>query len=116
MDEYDIFPPPNPGYTRSPALLYQLNRLRENPEVDYLFIEPEPLPDHGVVVPDGLGRVFFRVCVHRAVCDHLPCEVLRLFQQLEPMAHGIPGFGVARLKKQLLKEYGVDVDVVTAQN
>ncbi|KAJ7834654.1 hypothetical protein B0H14DRAFT_2798188 [Mycena olivaceomarginata] len=86
VDEDDIFPPPKPGYTRSPALLYQLKRLRENPEVDYLLIEPEPLPDHGVVVPDALGRV------------------LMMFQQLEPTTRWVPGFGVARLKKQLLKE------------
>ncbi|KAJ7920975.1 hypothetical protein B0H13DRAFT_2318880 [Mycena leptocephala] len=93
-----------------PATLYQLKRLRENSGVDYLLIEPEPLPDHGVVVPDALGRAFFRHCVHRAVCDHLPREVLMMFQQLEPTASGVPGFGLARLKKQLLKEYGVDVD------
>ncbi|KAJ7809669.1 hypothetical protein B0H13DRAFT_1927812 [Mycena leptocephala] len=80
VDEDDIFPPPNPGYTRSPALLYQLKCLRENREVDYLLIEPEPFPDHGVM--------------------------------LEAIAREVPEFGVARLKKQLLKEYGVDLNAM----
>ncbi|KAJ7934817.1 hypothetical protein B0H13DRAFT_1854815 [Mycena leptocephala] len=112
VDEDDIFPPPNPGYTRSPALLYQLKCLRENREVDYLLIEPEPLPDHGVMVPGALDRAFFRKCVHRAVCDHSPHEGLLMFRQLEAIAREVPEFGVARLKKQLLKEYGVDLNAM----
>jgi hypothetical protein len=39
-----------------------------------------------------------------------------MFQQLEPTARNAPGFGVEQLKKQLLKEYGVDVDAVKAEH
>ncbi|KAJ7089084.1 hypothetical protein C8R44DRAFT_861476 [Mycena epipterygia] len=47
--------------------------------------------------------------------DHSPREVFKMFQQLEPTARNAPGFGVAKLKKQLFKEYGIDVDVVEAE-
>ncbi|KAJ7681670.1 hypothetical protein B0H17DRAFT_1181942 [Mycena rosella] len=114
-DDDELFPAPNPGYTRSPALLHQLKLLKENPQVDYVLVQPDPHPDHGVVLQDAMGGMFFKLCMRRAVCDRSPREVLMMFQQLEPTAQGAPGFGVAKLKKQLLKEYGVDVDAVKAE-
>ena len=35
VDENDIIPPPDPSFTRSPALLHQISLLREHPEADY---------------------------------------------------------------------------------
>ena len=40
-----LFPPPRPGYRRSPALVYQLGMLKENRDVDYMVspgIETNP--------------------------------------------------------------------------
>jgi hypothetical protein len=53
--------------------------------------------------------------VERAVCGCGPREVYKMFQQLEPTVRNAPGFGVAQLKKQLMKEYGIDVDKVKVQ-
>jgi hypothetical protein len=115
-DDEDEFGPPAPGYVRSPALLHQLQLLKENPQMDYVLVRPHPHPDHGVVVQDPLGSMFFKLCLGRAVCGHSPREVFKIFQQLEPTARNAPGFGVEQLKKQLLKEYGVDVDAVKAEH
>ncbi|KAF7335709.1 hypothetical protein MVEN_02226400 [Mycena venus] len=115
-DDDDDFPPPNPGYVRSPALLHQLKLLKENPQMDYVLVRPDPHPDHGVILQDPLGSMFFKVCMNRAVCDHSPREVFKMFQQLEPTARNAPGFGVEKLKKQMLKEYGIDVDAVKAEH
>lgn len=111
-DNDDFFGPPEPGYVRSPALLHQLQMLKENPAVDYVLVRPDPHPDHGVVLQDPLGRMFFKLCMKRAVCGPAPREVFKMFQQMEPTAKNAPGFGVAKLKEQMRKEYGVDVDVV----
>ncbi|KAJ7231402.1 hypothetical protein B0H12DRAFT_1192626 [Mycena haematopus] len=115
-DDDDYFGEPNPGYVRSPALLHQLKLLKENPQMDYVLVRPHPHPDHGIVLQDPLGRMFFKLCMKRAVCDHSPREVFKMFQQLELSAQKAPGFGVAQLKKQMLKEYGIDVDVAKAEN
>ncbi|KAF7375367.1 hypothetical protein MSAN_00424200 [Mycena sanguinolenta] len=114
-DDDDFFGEPNPGYVRSPALLHQLQMLKENPGVDYVFIRPHPHEDHGVMLQDPLGRMFFMLCMKRAVCDYSPRETFKMFQQLEPSARNAPGFSVAQLKNQFLKEYGIDVDVAKAQ-
>ncbi|KAK7055813.1 hypothetical protein R3P38DRAFT_2849066 [Favolaschia claudopus] len=107
----DFYGTPSPGYTRSPALLHQLSLLKEHPQLDYVFVRPHPHPDHGVGVQDPLGKMFFKLCFKRAACEHSPREVCKMFQQLEPSARGAPGYGVQLLKKQLMKEFGVDVDV-----
>ncbi|KAJ7440771.1 hypothetical protein B0H11DRAFT_1827672 [Mycena galericulata] len=114
-DDDEDFPPPSPGYTRSPALLHQLKLLKENPQMDYVLVRPHPHPDHGVILQDATGGMFFKLCMRRAVCDHAPRQVLSMFSMLEPTARNAPGFGVAKLKSQLLKEYGVDVDAVKAE-
>ncbi|KAJ7078736.1 hypothetical protein B0H15DRAFT_892038 [Mycena belliarum] len=110
----DDWPPPSPGYTRSPALLHQLKLLKENPETDYVLVQPHPHPDHGVILQDAMGSLFFKLSMTRAVCEHAPSKVLMMYEQLEPTAVRAPGFGAAKLKKQLLKEYGVDVDEAKA--
>ncbi|KAJ7738756.1 hypothetical protein B0H16DRAFT_1891232 [Mycena metata] len=115
-DDDDFFGPPEPGYVRSPALLHQLKLIKENPKVDYVLVQPDPHPDHGVVLQDAMGSMFFKLCMKRAVTGPAPREVYKMFQQLEPTARNAPGFGVAKLKQQLLKEYGFDVDVVKAEH
>ncbi|KAJ7029756.1 hypothetical protein C8F04DRAFT_1368833 [Mycena alexandri] len=115
-DGDDFFGPPEPGYVRSPALLHQLKLLKENPQMDYVLVVPDPHPDHGVILQDVMGSMFFKLCMKRAVTGPAPRDVFKMFQQLEPTARNAPGFGVAKLKQQLLKEYGFDVDVVKAQH
>ncbi|KAJ7110726.1 hypothetical protein C8R43DRAFT_1243070 [Mycena crocata] len=114
-DDEDDFPAPNSGYTRSPALLHQLKLMRENPNVDYVLVRPHPHEDHGVMLQDIMGKMFFKVCFNRAICDHSPREVFKMFQMMEPTAQNAPGFGIAKLKQQLMKEYGIDVDAVKAE-
>ncbi|KAH8832424.1 hypothetical protein DL96DRAFT_1457618 [Flagelloscypha sp. PMI_526] len=112
-DEYG-WPKPKPGYTRSPALQYQLKFLSEKKGVNYVFIQPAPHNDYGITIPDIIRRAMFEVCMRRAVASHSPREVLMMFGQLEPFAESIPSFGVLKLKAQLKKEFGVDVDEVQA--
>ncbi|KAJ6562280.1 hypothetical protein B0H19DRAFT_95366 [Mycena capillaripes] len=118
-EEFHYFPPPNPGYHRSPALIYQIQLLKESPGLDYVLIQPDPLPNEGVRLPydvddldDARQWLEFKRCMDRAVSDHSPRDVFKIFQELERMARDLPD-GVANLKKQLFKEYGVDVDAVT---
>ncbi|KAJ6562284.1 hypothetical protein B0H19DRAFT_95395 [Mycena capillaripes] len=110
----DDFAPPSPGYTRSPALLYQLQLLKQDPKLDYVYIHPDPLAPEGLsmYVVDRLCECF-KPSMRRAVCDHSPHDVYRMFQHLAPAARDLPRFGVAGLKKQFFKEYGVDVDSAT---
>ncbi|KAJ7618279.1 hypothetical protein DFH06DRAFT_1012130 [Mycena polygramma] len=115
VDDDDFFGAPEPGYVRSPALLHQLSLLKENPQVDYVLVRPAPHPDHGVVLQASEGSLFFKIMLKRAACGHAPREVLRMFQQLSPTAREARGVGVAGLKAQLLKEFGVDVDKAAAQ-
>ncbi|KAJ7202628.1 hypothetical protein GGX14DRAFT_653889 [Mycena pura] len=114
-DDDDFWGEPNPGYTRSPALLHQLKLLKENPQLDYVLVRPNPHPDHGIVMQDALGGMFFKICMKRAVNGQSPREVYKMFQQLEPSARGAPGFGVEKLKQQFFKEYGYNVDTIKAQ-
>jgi hypothetical protein len=53
---------PKPGYTRSPALLHQISKLEELPDVDYVFIRPYPEPDHGVKFANVMGSLSFPCC------------------------------------------------------
>jgi hypothetical protein len=114
-DDGSGFPPPQPGFVRSPALLHQLKLLKENPQMDYVLVQPAPHPDHGVVLQHAMGDMLFKLCMQRAVCAHSPREVYMMYQSLEPTARRAPGFGVEKLKKQLMKEYGVDIDEVARQ-
>ncbi|KAJ7136880.1 hypothetical protein C8R44DRAFT_868973 [Mycena epipterygia] len=75
-DDEQAFPSPSPSYTRSPALLYQLKLLKENPQVDYVLVQPDQLPNEGIVLMDGTG---FKLCMTRAICDHAPRAVFSMF-------------------------------------
>ncbi|KAE9396234.1 hypothetical protein BT96DRAFT_996949 [Gymnopus androsaceus JB14] len=110
------WPAPQPGYTRSPALQYQLLLLDEHPNLDYVLVRPEPQPDTTVVFPNAIGHFFFGLCMRRAVACYSPMEVYHMYQALEPSARkAMPAFGVEKLKEQLKKEYGVDIDEVHAR-
>ncbi|KAJ7618730.1 hypothetical protein FB45DRAFT_932305 [Roridomyces roridus] len=91
-DDDDLYGPPVDGYTRSPALLHQLKLLQRKPG------------DHGVMLQDPMGKLFFKTGA--------PSEVLMMYNLLEPTAKNAVGFGVDKLRAQLLKEYGVDVEEV----
>ncbi|KAJ6563132.1 hypothetical protein DFH09DRAFT_1315753 [Mycena vulgaris] len=114
-DADEPFPPARPGYTRSPALLHQLQLLKTRPGRDYFFVQPDPGPDHSITFQEARNRVVFEMCMKCAVCDHAPREVWMMFQLLESAARGMPSFGVEKLKKQLFKEFGVDVDTAKAE-
>ncbi|KAF8173234.1 hypothetical protein K438DRAFT_1981079 [Mycena galopus ATCC 62051] len=75
---------------------------------DDYFGEPNPAILWPRSIQNPLGRMFL-------VCDCSPREVFKMFQQLEQSARNAPGFSVAQLKKQMLKEYGIDVDVAKAE-
>lgn len=108
-DNGATFPEPEPGHIRFPAALHQIQLLTENSDFDYFFVQPYPLPDLGVQFQDAFGNLFFNLLVKRAMCGPAHLEVYRMFQQLEPSARNM-GFSIVKLKAQLKKEYGLDVD------
>ncbi|KAF5369043.1 hypothetical protein D9758_003095 [Tetrapyrgos nigripes] len=101
---------PEDGYIRSPALLHQLKLLDENHNVDYILVRPYPQHDRGIIIPDPIGKIFFMVMLQRVVCRFAPQEVCRMYNMLLPSASKAPGIGEEGLKKQLKREYGVDID------
>ena len=97
-----------PEHTRSAALLHQLRKLDEDETRDYFLILPRPHPDYGIRFPDrsSFWPVFLRV-----ICSFDPMGVLVLHKMLKPFAVQMPGYGGdTALKKQLFKEFGVDID------
>ncbi|KAJ6537300.1 hypothetical protein DFH09DRAFT_1324402 [Mycena vulgaris] len=74
--------PPEPSYTRSPTLLHQLSLLREHPDLDYMFIQPDPLPNQGVVLENPADGTWFRLWMTNAVYDHCQHAVLGMFEKL----------------------------------
>ncbi|KAK4704162.1 hypothetical protein P7C70_g2046, partial [Phenoliferia sp. Uapishka_3] len=110
------FPAPAPGFRRSPALLAQIEALKETPDLDYVLFLPNPAPANaGCKIQHPLGSVYFNVNRNRAMTNGDPQAVAMMYTQLEASAmQDAQGFvlGKAGLKKQLLKEYGVDVDKV----
>lgn len=101
---------PKPGHSRSPALLHQLRMLDKEETKDYFFIFPRPDSDVAIRLPDrsAFWPVFLRV-----ICDFDPMGVLVLHKMLKSTASSIPGYGEDGLKKQLFKEFGVDIDEQT---
>ena len=106
------FPPASPGFVRSPALLYTLKALEENPWIDYLLVTPShESGDHAIQVSqsDPKGQLFFRFCLQRAVTTGDPDSVHMMYKALKSSAEQPGGIGVAALRRQLKNEYGVDV-------
>ncbi|KIK64171.1 hypothetical protein GYMLUDRAFT_40452 [Collybiopsis luxurians FD-317 M1] len=109
-EDGSLWKDPKPGYTRSPALLHQMKLLEENPNLDYVLVRPEPHPDQGVMFPDPMGKLFFKVLLNWSVSEFSPQMVCRMYDMLLPMAERSPGIGKAGLKRQLMREYNVDID------
>ncbi|KAJ7574443.1 hypothetical protein C8J56DRAFT_472398 [Mycena floridula] len=103
---------PDPGFVRSPALLHQLKFLAENPMLDYVIVRPAPEPDQGIKLVNGMGSMFFSLLMKRAVCRDSPRDVVQMFSMLESSAVDAPG-GKQGLKRQLFREYNVDIDAVS---
>ncbi|KAE9401834.1 hypothetical protein BT96DRAFT_1017938 [Gymnopus androsaceus JB14] len=57
-DDKPRWPAPQPGYTRSPALQYQLHLLEEHPDLHYVLVRPDPQEDTGVVFLNPRGHSF----------------------------------------------------------
>lgn len=74
-DKKGDIPPPDPGYIRSPALVHQLSLLRENPNITYVFTQPDPHPDHGIQLQHQMGKLFFEVNKNRAIKNGDPKAV-----------------------------------------
>ncbi|KAF9066789.1 hypothetical protein BDP27DRAFT_1423547 [Rhodocollybia butyracea] len=109
-DDKRFWKEPKPGYIRSPALLHQLKFLEENPDMDYVFVRPEPHPDHGVKIPHPMGKMLFILQRNRAISEFSPVAVVQMYKMLLPAAENAPGIGKVGLKKQLMREYNVDID------
>ncbi|KAE9401836.1 hypothetical protein BT96DRAFT_1017939 [Gymnopus androsaceus JB14] len=115
-DDKPRWPAPQPGYVRSGALQHQLCLLEEQPNLHYVLVRPDPQEDTGVVFPSAKEFLLFFLCMRRAVASYSPREVYRMYQALVPKAqNAIPAFGIGKLKEQLKKEYGVDIDEVHAR-
>jgi hypothetical protein len=103
---------PKPGYIRSPALVHQLMLLARGIDtslISYVFTPPVPYDDHGIRSNDR-SRTEFHRCFQKAACQFSPRSVLRMYGLLVEAANRTPHYGQEELKKQLLKEYGVDID------
>jgi len=109
---------PDPGFTRSLSLLYQLSCLHQAPHYDYFLVraEPEFTSDSVVLFPNSELKQRFLDNLRVAVCRYAPKEVEAMYRMLVPFAAYAPGVGVDRLKKQLKNEYGVDVDEVQLES
>ncbi|KAF7977905.1 hypothetical protein HWV62_2468 [Athelia sp. TMB] len=106
-------PPAAPGFRRSPALLHQMRLLDENPSIDYLFVRPYPLNDYGVTVPDLVDKMVFMHRRSGAVNSGDARALKMMYYQLAPYVALSPGMSLGLLRKQLLDEYGVDVQKIT---
>ncbi|KAK7447114.1 hypothetical protein VKT23_013749 [Stygiomarasmius scandens] len=102
---------PEPGFTRSPHLLYQLEILTGNPHYDYLLVRPEPKykSDRVVTFPDPADKKLFLDNLRVAACKYAPREVHVMYKMLLPWALINEGVGKDGLKSQLKREYGVDI-------
>ncbi|KAL8280119.1 hypothetical protein RQP46_007449 [Phenoliferia psychrophenolica] len=113
-DEAAGIPAPAPGFKHSPALIAQIEALKEMPDASYVLFLPNPAPANaGVAIPDAMGAIFFGIMRKRAMENGDPEAVGMMYKQLENSAMlSAEGFvlGKEGLKKQLFQEYGVNVD------
>ncbi|KAF7978196.1 hypothetical protein HWV62_1412 [Athelia sp. TMB] len=101
--------PAVPGFRRSPALLHQMRFLDENPSYDYFFVQPYPLNDYGLVIPDPVDKTVFLMNRRGAFNSGDIPSLKMMFQQLAPCTVSVPGMSLELLRKQFLNEYGVDM-------
>ncbi|KAG9044344.1 hypothetical protein FS837_008277 [Tulasnella sp. UAMH 9824] len=101
-------PPPDPGFIRSPELVYQLALLQDTPHISYVLTQPYPEPDHGVALQYREGKITFEIWKNRAVRNGDRRAVAMMCDMLEHSAACL-GMSKARLMLQLSKEYGIPV-------
>ncbi|KAF7978199.1 hypothetical protein HWV62_1418 [Athelia sp. TMB] len=104
--------PAAPGFRRSPALLHQMRLLDENPSIDYFFVQPYPLNDYGVTIPNLVDKLVFLVGRSAAVNSGDARLLKVMYYQLAPYVKLSPGMSLELWRKQLLDEYGVDVEKI----
>ncbi|KAK7463029.1 hypothetical protein VKT23_007612 [Stygiomarasmius scandens] len=103
--------PPNPDYTRSPALLHQLKLLKKDSLVDYFLITPWPDPDYGITLSNLVDRVVFKTNLAMGIAQHSPTAVQVMYKLLSPIAETFPNVGKEGLEQQLKREYGIDMEL-----
>ena len=87
--------------------------LDENPSYDHFFVQPYPLDDYGVAISDLVDKISFLKNRIGAVNIGDKLSLKMVYEQLSPYAKSIPGMSLELLRKQLLNEYGVDVENTT---
>ncbi|KAH8093893.1 hypothetical protein BXZ70DRAFT_1010221 [Cristinia sonorae] len=111
-----IIPPADPEFRRSPALQYQIRLLTKKPDVfpDYTLVMDHPKPDMGISVPDPQVATYFICARTRAFRNGDPASVHTMFTMLKRAAAMLapPTYS---LKKQLEKEFNVDLDQAAGQ-
>lgn len=107
-DDSNIIPPAKKGYTRSPALLLQINILHagEPKDMDYCIFLPGEGPE-AIHIPD-LMRPLFRQARAEAMVSGDRESIAAVGQFLIGGAEN-SGFSEEILYKQLTREYGFDI-------
>jgi hypothetical protein len=77
--------------------------------VDYVLVQPLPLPDHGVRFQDGMASALFRTMQSRAFETGDPSLVRAMYMQLCKTAMEQRGYQLGWLEKQLKVEFRVDI-------
>ncbi|KAG8905483.1 hypothetical protein FRB99_008879 [Tulasnella sp. 403] len=112
-NEDSEFPEPDPGFIRPPELIHQMALLRENPSLSYVLVRPAPEPDHGIMLQDPAGAMFFHIMRTRAMKNGDPNAVATMLQFLEGFARSVR-ISRARVIAQLSREYGISTKKLTA--
>lgn len=110
-DEADEFPTPEPPFAHSRHLKHQIRLLKENPQMDYLIVQPAPHPDFGLMLQDPMGRMMFLLLRRRAMQSGDTHAVLMMYKYLAECAQQ-NGVALRKVKDQLCLEYGVDAKML----
>jgi len=105
-------PPKARTFRRSPALLRQISLLEKSSKVDYVLMQPTPLPDQGIAFQAGTSTLFRTLRAHAFETGD-PRTVRSMYKQLRGTAMKQVGYQIDWLEKQLKSEFGVDVTEVT---
>jgi hypothetical protein len=94
-------------------LLHQISLLKEDSRVDYVLMQPAPLPDAGIACQNKTASLLFRLLRDRAFETGDPKAVRAMYLQLRGIAMSQTGYQTIWLEKQLKTEFGVDVTEVS---
>ena len=86
-----------------------MSLLKQDSRVDYVLVQPAPLPDTGITFQNVMASTLFRLLRDRAfeTGDHKAVQAMYL--QLRDTAKTQAGYQIQSLHKQLKVEFGVDV-------